>query len=278
MSKEIHSIDISKEALAHVRLVILDLTPATAPNLNYGLGCELFRSGHSVTVATGFPRYNLKNTPVKYLGKIYMRETMDGMTVVRFWYPALPRNIPVARGIDTFLMASALVLSALRAGKQDVASVFSPPLAVGLTAVLMGKLYGYPFIYNVHDLFPQNGIDLGVLRNKALIRQTVKILREYTDRIAIVETDGGCGAWQSEEAFAGHGMYELLGEFGVEIVNLNDEPSEMITFRSGRQTHGVPLPTRLLHEMDLFITMPVPKIHCMTGLTLSYKNQWEDKE
>jgi len=29
-----------------------------------------------------------------------------------------------------------------------------------------------------------------------------------------------------------------------------------------------------LHETDLFITMPVPKIHCMTGLTLSYKNQW----
>ena len=48
----------------------------------------------------------------------------------------------------------------------------------------------------------------------------------------------------------------------------------LISFRSGRRTYQLPLPTRLLHETDLFITMPVPKIHCMTGLTLSYKNQW----
>jgi len=143
---------------------------AAGPNLNYELGRELVRLGHSVTVATGFPRYNLKEIPAKYRGKLYMRETLDGMIVERIWYPALPRNIPVARGIDIFLMAFALMLSALRAGKQDVASVFSPPLTVGLTAMLMGRLYGYPFVYNVHDLFPQNVIDLGVLRNKLLIR------------------------------------------------------------------------------------------------------------
>ena len=143
---------------------------AAGPNLNYELGCELVRLGHSVTVATGFPRYNLKEIPAKYRGKLYMRETLDGMTVERIWYPALPRNILAARGIDVFLMAFALMLSALRAGKHDVASVFSPPLPVGLAAILISKVYGYPFIYNVHDLFPQNVIDLGILRNKMLIR------------------------------------------------------------------------------------------------------------
>lgn len=143
---------------------------AAAPNLNYELGRELVRLGHSVTVATGFPRYNLKEIPAKYRGKLYMRETIDGMTVERIWYPPLPRGIPVARGIDIILMAFALVLSALRAEKADVASVFSPPLTVGLTAIFMRKLHGYPFVYNVHDLFPQNAVDLGVLRNKALIR------------------------------------------------------------------------------------------------------------
>jgi len=114
----------------------------------------------------------------------------------------------------------------------------------------------------------------GVTTSPSIIRETVKILREYTAHIAVVETDGGYGAWQAIAAFAGHGLYEIRDEFGIEIVNLNDEPRELISFRSGRQTHQLPLPTRLLHETDLFITMPVPKIHCMTGLTLSYKNQW----
>jgi len=114
----------------------------------------------------------------------------------------------------------------------------------------------------------------GVTTSPAVIRETVKVLRERTTRIAIVETDGGYGAWQAEEAFAGHGLYDLKAEFGVEIVNLCDERSELISFRSGGREHRLPLPTRLLHETDLLLSLPVPKIHCMTGLTLSYKNQW----
>ena len=114
----------------------------------------------------------------------------------------------------------------------------------------------------------------GVTTSPQVIREVVKIIREHTSHIAIVETDGGYGAWQAEEAFTGHGMYQLGEEFGVQIVNLCDAPREMLGFRSGGRTHKLPLPTRLLHETDLFISMPVPKIHCMTGLTLSYKNQW----
>lgn len=114
----------------------------------------------------------------------------------------------------------------------------------------------------------------GVTTSPWFIREIVKILREYTPHIALVETDGGYGSWQASEAFNGHGLYQLRDEFGIEVVNLNDEPREMIVFRSGRQEYHLPLPTRLLHETDMFITMPVPKIHCMTGLSLSYKNQW----
>jgi uncharacterized protein (DUF362 family) len=107
-----------------------------------------------------------------------------------------------------------------------------------------------------------------------VILETVKFFREFTSHIAIVETDGGYGAWSAQQAFAGHGLYELRDDYGIEIVNLNDEPSEMISFRSRRKRYQLPLPSRLLHETDLFITMPVPKVHCMTGVTLSYKNQW----
>jgi uncharacterized protein (DUF362 family) len=114
----------------------------------------------------------------------------------------------------------------------------------------------------------------GVTTSPIFIRELVKILREYTSHIAIVESDGGYGAWSADEAFAGHDLLSLGKEFGVEIVNLCKEERENISFKSGWRGYELPLPTRLLHETDLFITLPVPKIHCMTGLTLSYKNQW----
>ena len=114
----------------------------------------------------------------------------------------------------------------------------------------------------------------GITTSPLVIRETIELLRQYTRHIAIVETDGGYGAWLAAEAFAGHGIYELGKKYDVEIVNLCDGPHEMISFTSGRRTHQLPLPVRLLRETDLFISMPVPKIHAMTGLTLAYKNQW----
>ena len=114
----------------------------------------------------------------------------------------------------------------------------------------------------------------GITTSPAVLAATVRVLRDYTHRLAIVETDGGYGAWTALEAFTGHGIIELGRKLGVAVVNLNDEPREMISFRSRLRDQQLPLPTRLLHETDLFITMPVPKIHCMTGVSLAYKNQW----
>src|SRR5262249_23202084 len=34
------------------------------------------------------------------------------------------------------------------------------------------------------------------------------------------------------------------------------------------------LPSTLLHEVDTFITLPVPKVHTNTGVSLGFKNQW----
>ena len=114
----------------------------------------------------------------------------------------------------------------------------------------------------------------GVTTSPAVIAAVVRILSERTNNVAIVETDGGYGAWKAVEAFEGHGLYAMREEFGCQIVNLCDEPSAPIEFTARGKTRQLALPTRLLFETDLFITMPVPKIHCMTGLSLSYKNQW----
>jgi len=114
----------------------------------------------------------------------------------------------------------------------------------------------------------------GVTTSPNIIEETVKILKEYTRHIAIVETEGGYGAWRAEEAFKGHNIYELCKKYNIEAVNLNKEPAENITIVTKRREKSILLPKRLLYETDLFITMPVPKIHCMTGLTLGFKNQW----
>jgi uncharacterized protein (DUF362 family) len=114
----------------------------------------------------------------------------------------------------------------------------------------------------------------GVTTSPEVIRATVKVINECSKHISIVETDGGYGAWTAREAFEGHGMFEIAKEFGSLVVNLCDGEKEYITVKSGWRSYQVPLPKLLLRETDVFITMPVPKIHAMTVVSLAYKNQW----
>ncbi len=114
----------------------------------------------------------------------------------------------------------------------------------------------------------------GVTTTPEVLRAVVGVLRDYTAQLAVVETDGGYGAWQVEESFAGHGLAELHRQFGVQAVNLCQEPSEPLEVRGWLRKVVVPLPVRLLYETDLLLTMPVPKIHAMTRVSLALKNQW----
>jgi uncharacterized protein (DUF362 family) len=114
----------------------------------------------------------------------------------------------------------------------------------------------------------------GVTTSPEVLRELVRIIRQATDKIVIVETDGGFGAWKAAEASQGHGLPDLTRQFGVRAVNLNEEPSEAIDVQVRHRRCSPPLPVRLLHETDVFITVPVPELHSMTRVSLALKNQW----
>src|ERR1017187_5266294 len=92
----------------------------------------------------------------------------------------------------------------------------------------------------------------GVTTSPEVIRATVKVLRDHSKHISIVETDGGYGAWSAKEAFEGHGMFSLAKEFGIQVVNLCECEKELINFQSGWRRCQVPLPKVLLHDTDVF--------------------------
>lgn len=132
--------------------------------------CEcLISMGHQVTVITGFPRYNLSESPEKYRKKLWMHEVVNGVEVLRVRTISLPRYIPVARGIEYLFVFIALFIAAMISRKPDAALVHPSILFDGLSGIWLRPLKRVPFVVNVHDLFPQTAIDLGLLKNKVLI-------------------------------------------------------------------------------------------------------------
>ena len=142
----------------------------SAAHLFYELGIGLVKMDHDVTVLTSFPGYHTHGDISKYKRKKWMTEKMDGISVARAWVPQFPRHIPAGRALWQFSCAISFALSTFKLPVFDVVIVYSPPLPLGYTGWFLKKRKRVPYILNVQDLFPQSAIDLGILKNKVLIK------------------------------------------------------------------------------------------------------------
>lgn len=164
----------------------------SASHLFYELGAEFVRRGHSVTVLTGYPTYNINpaDLPAKYKSGLWLRENIEGMTVVRTKSLQMPRNIPVLRGIDQVTTSIAFAVSGMFIARTrpDVILIYSPPLFLGISGCVLRFVKRAKVVLNVQDLFPQSAIDLGLLRSTLLIklfRQLESMLYKRLDAVAV---------------------------------------------------------------------------------------------
>ncbi|MBE3142945.1 MAG: DUF362 domain-containing protein [Planctomycetes bacterium] len=114
----------------------------------------------------------------------------------------------------------------------------------------------------------------GVTVTPAFLRAIVHALSALTPFVTIGESEGGQACFQAEEAFESHGLYDLEREYGIRVVNLSHDQHEVVTTTIAGKLVSVELPRLLLHEVDVFVTLPVPKIHALTVASLGFKNQW----
>lgn len=120
--------------------------------------------------------------------------------------------------------------------------------------------------------FPQHRE--GVTTSPELLRELLGVLRRRTSKIIVGESDGGDRSFQAEEAFRGHGLYDICEEAGAELVNLSHLPSKFVEAEIQSKKVKVEVPKMLLEKVDCFISVPVLKVHVITGVSLGIKNLW----
>jgi glycosyltransferase involved in cell wall biosynthesis len=136
----------------------------------FELAKRLDELGDDVTVVTAFPNYPTGVLHEGYRHRFAMEERMDGVRVLRRWVFATP-NSGVFKRIANWLSFVVSSLTATRkVGDVDVIFVQSPPLPIGIATLAYARLKRAPFVFNVSDIWPQSAVELGMLRNRALIR------------------------------------------------------------------------------------------------------------
>jgi uncharacterized protein (DUF362 family) len=115
----------------------------------------------------------------------------------------------------------------------------------------------------------------GVTTTRPVLEAVVQVLSDLgCGRICIGEGEGGYNAFAMDETFAAFSLDELTARYGVEVVNASNWPSLEVRVEGRRGTYDVHLPKPLYEEFDSFISLPVPKVHCMTGISGAVKNEW----
>ncbi len=128
-------------------------------------------AGHRVTVVTALPNHPTGVVPEEYRRTIFQRETLGKVDVWRNWLYATPNEGFVKKTLSHLsFMLSTLVLSVPRLRGHDVLIVSSPSFFVVITVCLAHWLWRVPYVFEVRDLWPGVFVELGVLKNRFLIR------------------------------------------------------------------------------------------------------------
>ena len=117
----------------------------------------------------------------------------------------------------------------------------------------------------------------GVTTRVEFVEGLVAALRQINNstKIYVGEGEGGYNSFSMTEAMKTMGFYEIEKRYkNVKIINISKVPSRVTELKVDRRPYPIDLPKIFFEEIDFSITCPVPKIHCMTKVTLSFKNQW----
>jgi glycosyltransferase involved in cell wall biosynthesis len=147
----------------------------------------LHKRGARVTVLTAMPNYPDNRVQEGYRGRLHMRESLDGLTVHRAWiFVAAGRSIG-ARLLNYFsFVFSSLLVGLLKLKRSDVLLVESPPLFLGITAMLLARAKRAKLVFNVSDLWPESAVQLGLVTNRTLIAWSSALERRCYRRAALI--------------------------------------------------------------------------------------------
>lgn len=115
----------------------------------------------------------------------------------------------------------------------------------------------------------------GVMTSPQAVEAAILAIRKYTPHIYIGDADsGGYNRFAMDEVYRETGLWQFAEKYGVQVVNLSKIERKTIVFQYRNRDFSLDLPRLLTDEIDLLITMPVPKVHANTGVSLTFKNQW----
>ncbi len=141
------------------------------------------KDGHHVTVVTCAPNHPQGVVYDGYKNKLYRREEIDGVRVIRLWTYVTANEGFFKRTLNYISYMLATIVAIPFLPKADIVLSTSPQFFNGLAGFIVSRLKRAPWVLEIRDLWPESILAVGAINNKTVIH-TLQYLEMFAYRNA----------------------------------------------------------------------------------------------
>ena len=153
------------------------------------LAADLAGCGHEVTVATGFPHHPYGRLYPGFNKQLLSIDDRNGFRVVRGWHLINHSSSLISRALVMLSQAGAYFFAAKASPRPDVIISYGPPLIGPLISSLIARRNHARLLTLIYDIYPDIAVEMGYLKNPALIRAASKLeqlIYRRSDKIGVL--------------------------------------------------------------------------------------------
>ena len=184
----------NKKLTFQLRMHVLFLTDNFPPEVNAPASrtfehCrEWVKAGHQVTVITCAPNFPKGQIFPGYRNRLFAREVVEGVEVVRVWTYITANEGFLKRTLDYVSFMLSAVLASFRIPRPDVVVATSPQFFTACAGWLVGGLRRVPFVFELRDIWPESIRAVGAMKSSFVLDQLEKLELFLYRRAATVIT------------------------------------------------------------------------------------------
>lgn len=145
---------------------------------------QWIKNGHEVTVVTCAPNHPKGRVYPGYTNKLFQRESIDGISVIRLWTYVTANEGFVKRTLNYISYLFAVVFAIPFLPKTDVVVSTSPQFFCGLAGYFVKLFKCARWVLEIRDLWPESIIAVGAITNNSIIS-----VLEYIEKKAYQKAD-----------------------------------------------------------------------------------------
>ena len=132
-------------------------------------------AGHRVTVVTTAPNFPAGRIFDGYRNRLWQRETIDGVEVIRLWTYITANEGFLRRTLDYVSFMAAAIVATPFLPRTDVVVSTSPQFFTPCAAYVVSRLKRRPWVFELRDLWPDSIVAVGAMTDNRLIRALRKL-------------------------------------------------------------------------------------------------------